>query len=68
MLAVFREPDTCMFQETDQVQTDQKLRGTPAGALPEPGGDLLIGVGPLTAGPLGRQLLKGVSLSRLNHG
>jgi hypothetical protein len=44
LLAVFREPDTRMLQETDQVQTDQKLRGTPAGALTEPGGDLLAAI------------------------
>src|SRR5215831_7337945 len=53
-----------MLQETDQIQSYQKLGRTAAGALAEPGGDLLVGVGALTAGPLRHQLLKGGTVPR----
>lgn len=48
-----------MLQETDQIQAHEELRGAPAGALTEPGGDFLVGVGPLTARPPAHEFLKG---------
>ena len=45
-------------------QAYQQLGRTAAGALAESGGDLLGGVGPLTAGPLGHQLLQGGTVPR----
>jgi hypothetical protein len=53
-----------MLQATDQGQAAQKLCGTPAGAFAEPGGALLVRVGPLTAGPLGHALLTGGTVAR----
>lgn len=58
LLPLLSQPHLGVFEEADEIEAYQEVRGATTGPLAEAVGHLLEGVGPLTAGAPGHQRFK----------